>query len=85
MKIQSLVIGEMFTRRYMQAGLPQDSVLSPTLYNLHINDPPQLLGVHLPLFADDTCLYATDRKEGYFLRKLQEGSTQWQRDVNAGI
>jgi hypothetical protein len=23
------------------------------------------IGVHLNLFADDTCLYATDRKEGY--------------------
>jgi hypothetical protein len=25
------------------------------------------------LFADDTCLYATERKEGYGLRKLQRG------------
>jgi hypothetical protein len=23
--------------------------------------------------ADDTCIYATDRKEGYVLRKLQRG------------
>jgi hypothetical protein len=25
------------------------------------------------LFADDTCIYATDLKEGYVLRKLQQG------------
>jgi hypothetical protein len=25
------------------------------------------------LFADDTCIYATDRKEDYVLRKLQRG------------
>jgi hypothetical protein len=25
------------------------------------------------LFADDTCVYATERKEGYVLRKLQRG------------
>jgi hypothetical protein len=36
---------------------------------------PQTIGVHLALFADDACLYATERKEGYVLRKLQ-------RDLN---
>jgi hypothetical protein len=60
----------MSTPRCMQAGVPQGSVLSPTLYNLYINDTPQTIGVNLALFADDTCLYATERKEG-FLGKLQ--------------
>jgi hypothetical protein len=41
----------------MQAGVPQGSVLSPTLYNLYINDTPQTAGVNLALFADNTCLY----------------------------
>jgi hypothetical protein len=40
---------------------------------MHINDMPQATGVHLALFADDTCLYATDRKEGYIQKKLQPG------------
>jgi len=35
----------------------------------------QTPGVHLPLFADDTCVYARDRKEGYVLRKLQRDFT----------
>jgi hypothetical protein len=30
-------------------------------------------GVHLALFADDTCLYETKCKEDYVLRKLQHG------------
>jgi hypothetical protein len=63
----------MSTPRFMQAGVPQGSVLSPTLYNLYINDTPQTPGENLALFADDTCLYATDRKEGYVLRKIQRG------------
>jgi hypothetical protein len=40
---------------------------------LRINDTPQTPGVYLGLFADDTYIYATDRKEGYVLRKLQRG------------
>jgi hypothetical protein len=34
---------------------------------------PQTYGVNLALFADDTCLYATERKKGYVLRKIQRG------------
>jgi retron-type reverse transcriptase len=67
------VEGKISTLRYMEAGVPQGSVLSPTLYDLYINDTHQAKGVHLALFADDTCLYATDRKEGYIVRKLQRG------------
>jgi hypothetical protein len=55
--------------REMQAGVPQGFVLSPTLY-IYINDAPQTPGVYLALFPDDTCLYPTERKEGYVLRKL---------------
>jgi hypothetical protein len=38
----------------MQARVPQGSVLSPTLYNLYINDTPQTPGVNLALFESDT-------------------------------
>jgi hypothetical protein len=55
---------EMSSPKIMKAGVPQGSVLPPTLFNMHINDMPQAIGVHLALFADDTCLYATERKEG---------------------
>jgi retron-type reverse transcriptase len=68
--------GEMSTPREMHAGVPQGSVLSPTLYNIYTNhtpQTPQTPGVNLALFADDTCLYATERKEGYVLSKLQRG------------
>jgi hypothetical protein len=57
----------------MEAGVPQGSVLCPTLYNMYINYAPQTHGVYLAFFADDTCLYAMDRKEGFVVRKLQRG------------
>jgi hypothetical protein len=43
------------------------------LYSAYINDTPQTPGVCLGLFADDTCICATHHKEGYVLRKLQQG------------
>jgi hypothetical protein len=78
----------MSTPRYMQVSVPQGSVLSPTLYNLYINDMPQTPGVNLALFVDDTCLYATDHKEGYVLRKIQcvlDSMTPWCKHWNIKI
>jgi hypothetical protein len=72
-KFRVSVEGEMSTPREMQAVVPEGSVLSPTLYNMYINDAPQTHGVHLALFADDTCLFESDRKRGFIVRKLQPG------------
>jgi hypothetical protein len=60
-KFRVSVEGEMSTPRIMQARVPQGSVLSPTLFNMYINDAHQTHGLHLALFADVTCLYASDR------------------------
>jgi hypothetical protein len=65
-KFRVMVEGELSTPRYKQAG-------APTLYSLYINDAPQTPGVYLSPFADNTCIYTTDHKEGYVLDKLQRG------------
>jgi hypothetical protein len=59
--------------RDIQAGVTQSYVMSPTFYSLYINDKPQTPGIYLGIFADDTCIHATDRIEDYVLRKLQRG------------
>jgi hypothetical protein len=72
-KFRVSVKGEMSMHKEIQAGVPQGSVLPPILYSMYKNDIPQTPDVYLPNFADDTCMYATDRKAGYVLRKLQRG------------
>jgi hypothetical protein len=72
-KFRVSVVGEMSTPMEMLAGVPQCSVMSPTLFNMFTNDSPQSNGVHPVLFADDTCLYVTDHKEGFIVRKIQRG------------
>jgi hypothetical protein len=68
-----MVPGEMSTPLDIKVGVPQGSVLALPLYSLYINDTPQTPRVYLAFFADDTCMYTVDRKEGYVLRKLQRG------------
>jgi hypothetical protein len=69
-----LVEGEMSMQKEIQARAPQSLILSPWLYSMYVYKwCPQTPGVHLALFADDTCLYATVRKKGFVLRKQQSG------------
>jgi hypothetical protein len=38
--------------------------------------------LHLALFADDTCLYATDHKEGYVVRTMVAWCECWNIKIN---
>jgi hypothetical protein len=75
-----LVEGEMSTSRVMQAGVPQGSVLFPTVFNMYINNATQIHGLNLALFADDTCLYATVRKDG--LSSVKTWCVHWGIKIN---
>jgi hypothetical protein len=74
-KFSVSVEGEMSTPREMQAGVPQGSVLPPSLFIMYKIDapPPKTHGMHLALFAGDTRLYVTDRKDDFVVRKLHCG------------
>jgi hypothetical protein len=87
-KFRVLVEGEMSTPREMRTGVPQVSVLSPTLYNMYISDAPQTPAVYLAFFADDTSLYAIEGKEGFVVRKFQRDLSSmktWCKSYNIKI
>ena len=44
----------------MSTGVPQESILGPTLFPLYVNDPPSVSDFVTRLFADDTVLIVND-------------------------
>lgn len=73
-------------------GVPQGSVLSPTLYNIFISDLPRNLSdqTHIVLYADDTVLYTSDRKISLINTRLQKSAKtvgdyykKWKIKINA--
>lgn len=57
--------------RKITAGVPQGSVLGPTLYLLYTADIPKYQGTKIAIFADDTSILATGINTRYATDKLQ--------------
>lgn len=77
------------TPRNISAGLPQGSVLSPTLFNVYTSDIPRMADTKLALFADDTALFtahedifiAQNRIQNN-LEELISWTNQWRIKIN---
>lgn len=53
-------------------GVPQGSVLSPSLYNIFISDIPRSEKCKISLYADDTVIFASDRFAKRLVRDMRQ-------------
>ena len=81
--------GEISKWAYIQAGVPQGSVLGPLLFLIYINDLPDGLKSIAKLFADDTSLFSVvkDVTKSCFdlncdLSKINDWAYQWKTCFN---
>ena len=87
---QVAVNGELSGSYPIPFGVPQGSVLSPTLYNIYTADIIKVDGVSYAFFADDTGYFVTHRDPKVITQKLQEAQQclehfqkRWKIKVNA--
>lgn len=82
--------GSTSTSHPIPFGVPQGSVLSPTLYNIFTSDTIMVDGVVYAFFADDTAFLAADKDPAQIVTKLQHAQNnlesyqrKWRIKVNA--
>ncbi|RZC40463.1 RVT 1 and/or Exo endo phos domain containing protein [Asbolus verrucosus] len=96
--IQSYLTGRSFrakvnneysNTKQIRAGVPQGSVLGPTLFILYINDIPEFMQTKISLFADDTAIYASsyyaevaNKQLQIHLNILQNYYRNWKITIN---
>lgn len=89
-RTQEVVVGgEKSVSGRVTSGVPQGSVLGPTLFLVYINDLPDSIKSNVCLFADDTLLYKHIHTEedckalNNDLARLQEWEEKWLMEFNA--
>lgn len=83
------VMRDVSSRYFINSGVPQGAVLSPTLFNIFFSDMPIPFRCYLSLFADDTALMCSSQKPepiirylNWGLKKLQKYFDDWKIKVN---
>ena len=81
----------------VNAGVPQSSILGPTLFLLYINDLPDDVICDIAIYSDDTTLYSKCDQASYMwqqlelasklesdLRDTEDWGKKWLVDFNVG-
>lgn len=81
--IQVKVKDKLANKLFTEEGLPQGSVIAPTLFNIYINDIPKNNSTKIAMFADDTAIFSTSVREDqakiYIQRHLHQLETYFNR------
>lgn len=70
------------TTRIITAGVPQGSILGPTLFNIYVSDYPPLKRSQVAFYADDTVLYSASHNENASITYLQEDLDKYMEWIN---
>mgnify|MGYP002775207862 CR=1 FL=1 len=79
---QTTIQDTLSTSFKIPAGVPQGSLLAPTLFTYFINDLPKHPNTELALFADDTAIYSNSFKLNKANDYLQRNITEFEKFYN---